>query len=1216
MIILLKLLNSWIQTLKNIIYYGFDKVGKGWYNIHENNIEVYLTSKLQKFMTTVKFIMQDSTRYLVLNSLYDYINFFALPMKYDINVVDTNLIKTNKKEVKEEIKIDPKYDVRANFHGSNIKTNRKNNNNNEADNNNMETESTEENQQEDEGNNKNKKKKPLFYLDIQYKDDTICYSIELEKIEQTILYIFNKTISCVENIPQLEPLVLKNISFAVKPVIEKVHDKEQIIKKIKALLVRNVDKLIEPLRDYLKLYDKYLPLLRLTQQEFIDEYSKRSEFLIEDIEKDYLRYNKEWSEIDSKVPSSIQIGIFHVSCDQIKNAMKKDKAKMVMSLFAEDTGNLASSIIQSFMDIQRKLKTKPISVEELMEIREYMKTVPDLVKEQQVRIQTMQYKYEFLDKYRYSISNEDFKSRWNALAWPSKINEILDESVLTHNLEELEFKKNLAMDQELFKEKLSQIASMVAEYANIYDIGKITEIITDVHKVSLELKECQANVLLFNSRENLLGLEVTNYEEVLTLASDFEPYKNLWITINEWLKYKSQWLDGPFDELDPVEVEKNWNDEWKVIVKSVKTFKSNNNILEVANKIKNEIFEFKPYIPLIQAFRNPGLRDRHWEQISKELGTELNPNTFSSLNDLIKMNVHENLNKISSICDVAGKEYSIQASLDKMMSEWENQNLEISVYKDTGTYIMKISDELLHQLEDHIVLTQSMMFSPYKDPFIEQLTNWETKIKTTQAVLDEWMACQRSWLYLEPIFSSKDIVEQLPLESKRFQTMDRTWRKILYQANVQPEVIPCCSDQKILTSFTECNKLLDLVSKGLSSYLEKKRRAFPRFFFLSDDELLQILSQTKDPRAVQPHLRKCFENIAKLDFEDNNLITAMYSAEGERIPLAKPFIPEGNVEVWLTKVQNLMKLSIKEEIIKGLESYPAVERSQWVQEHPGQVVISVSQTFFTSEVTEAITNGYDSMKNYFNKQLDQLQSLVALVRGELPYITRSIIGDLIVIDVHARDIMKKLIESEVSSINDFEWMSQLRYYWEEDDLMIRIVNAEFTYGYEYLGNTGRLVITPLTDRCYLTLCGAMHLYMGGAPAGPAGTGKTETVKDLAKALAKQCVVFNCSDQLDYLAMEKFFKGLASAGAWACFDEFNRIDIEVLSVIAQQVMSIQKAAASHLETFIFEGTELSLDPTNAIFITMNPGYAGRTELPDNLKALFRPVVSFLFLILFI
>ena len=171
--------------------------------------------------------------------------------------------------------------------------------------------------------------------------------------------------------------------------------------------------------------------------------------------------------------------------------------------------------------------------------------------------------------------------------------------------------------------------------------------------------------------------------------------------------------------------------------------------------------------------------------------------------------------------------------------------------------------------------------------------------------------------------------------------------------------------------------------------------------------------------------------------------------------------------------------------------------------------------------------------------------------------------------------------------------------------MLYICDALFRYSFEYLGAAGRLVITPLTDRIYITATQSAHLILGCAPQGPAGTGKTESTKDLSAQLGKTVYVFNCGPEMDYLTMRDIFKGLASSGSWGCFDEFNRLIAEVLSVCTIQWKSVLDGMRAGGDYFRFDGIETYLHPDGCCsFITMNPGYLGRQELPESLKVLFR------------
>ena len=803
--------------------------------------------------------------------------------------------------------------------------------------------------------------------------------------------------------------------------------------------------------------------------------------------------------------------------------------------------------------------------------------------------------------------------------------------------DESRYKQEMKNEQDAFMDQLSSLEMRVGHLGSVTKMDNIEHVCSEAQLLLDALRQAEKDAAVFNSRESLMQQPITDYSRIRKILESFDPFYQFWTFAASWRRQYHSWVNDSWTKLDPEVVEREVSNCFKTMFKVGRTFaqKGGPGMHEYAHNaesIRQEVEAFKKYVPLVAALRNPGMRERHWDQLSKDLDIDLHPDDSFSLQAADKMNLLDSIEIITKVSDVAGKEYSIETALNKMQREWESQMLQVLDYRETGTFVIKVEDQTTQQLDDHIVMTQSMSFSPYKKPFEQRIIDWEKQLSLVSEMLDAWLALQRAWMYLEPIFSSEDIQHQLPVEAKKFTQVgsriagasrrrkkhfrcawslnptgfalqvDRLWRKTLAVAKASPHVLTVCSSIKLLEQFQDSNKQLESVQKGLADYLETKRLAFARFFFLSNDELLQILSQTKNPLAVQPHLRKCFEAIESLDFAPNLEISAMNSKEKEKVPFDKPMMPEGNVEQWLGEVERRMKASVRQQIALSIEDYAKSKRTEWVRRWPAMVVLAVSGIFWSKGVEDAI-NASD-IQGFLDKSTSDLMDLTDLVRGKLSAQDQEKLGALITIDVHARDVVQVLKDSGVSAVTDFEWVSNLRYYWR-DDVFTEMVQACIPYGYEYLGNTPRLVITPLTDRCYMTLMSAMHLNLGGAPAGPAGTGKTETTKDLAKALAKQCVVFNCSDGLDYIAMGKFFKGLASAGAWACFDEFNRIDLEVLSVVAQQILTIQLAIQAKVKRFIFEETEIELNFACSVYITMNPGYAGRSELPDNLKALFRP-----------
>ncbi|KAL7704965.1 dynein heavy chain cytosolic putative [Lotmaria passim] len=769
------------------------------------------------------------------------------------------------------------------------------------------------------------------------------------------------------------------------------------------------------------------------------------------------------------------------------------------------------------------------------------------------------------------------------------------------------------------------------ESANEVDSPAL-EKLEDVHSM---LSVMRRDAKQLDSFALILDVEPFDWSEIAVAEDDLRNYVELWNIHREAAQLRNLLDSKAVESLNGQDLENS------IVSLFQRAFKAQRSTPgTTAERLVEFLAVEKAKLPTYVELCNPALTEEHWAELFK--GASIPPlpparRTLRALERTGLMN-EENAAMLRAVVSRAVGVYELDRQLAKLEQYWASHAFTVVPYAGrSNAFVVDAIDETLETLEEQQITVQTCLSSKYVATVQPKLVEWEAKLNLIHSVLEEWVCAQKAWVYLEFIFTSDDIKRQLPDESLLFTSADRFFGSLMRRCVEDPRMAPLCldADGRTLKKLQKCTHQLECIQKKIDDYLETKRVAFPRFYFLSNDELLSILSDSRNPLAVQPHLQKCFDNIKSLVFADAKTIVAMRSSEGEEVAFTNPVKVIGNVESWLNDVEQAMRTTLADRLALCLRTYSPAKRTTWVFDHPAQCVTTVDQIVWTSDVEGVIAGTGDGSASawmqYQARFSAQLLETVELVKRPLTALQRTVVCNLIVVGVHCRDVCAELAcagcevhaqqpTSQVcSSVLDFGWQKQLRFYYSgtpagasasggnsNADCVVRHGAAELPYGYEYLGNQARLVITPLTERAFLTCTAALHMQKGAAPQGPAGTGKTESVKDLGKALARTVVVFNCSDGLDYRMMSQMFAGLAQAGAWACFDEFNRIDLEVLSVIAQQMLDITTAITQKQTSIDFEGHRIKLHPNFGVFVTMNPGYAGRTELPDNLKALFRPV----------
>ena len=670
--------------------------------------------------------------------------------------------------------------------------------------------------------------------------------------------------------------------------------------------------------------------------------------------------------------------------------------------------------------------------------------------------------------------------------------------------------------------------------------------------------------------------------------------------------------------------------------------------------ILEKLDEYKRVMPHLKYMSGYGWEGIHWNMLFSMLSMPSRGIDAVTLDTLTLRHFLErtaqviaHAEDIRELCRQAEGEAVVRDALSQLKVWRLERTFTLVQHASQGskrtTALIKVWNEIVTEVGDNQSLVQSLQDSPYYSNFRDEVRAWDARLARLSDRLAQLNNIQRKWVYLEPIFSRG----ALPHEQLRFERVDEDFRAIMAGIEQNPNVIALAEESAQLDRLEALNAELDVCQRALSDFLEEKRREFSRFYFIGDEDLLEILGQSRSARVIQTHLKKLFAGIFSVRFaggegagaadrgkegeeeEEGSAdtvtdITDMCSANGERVRLMEPLrTGDVSVEAWLRDLEVAMKATLADSLVSSLRG-----DSLNIEKYPGQVLCLSEMISFTSDCERAIqNNAVVDLQRKIRAKLAQYTSSASGrgVRGVASLKLRNLILDLI----HMSDIVQQLQERRCEGVEDWTWFKQMRYYHARSpgassqssssskarparpraECSVVMAGSSFEYTYEYLGNTPKLVYTPLTDKCYLTLTQGMNLGYGGNPYGPAGTGKTESVKALGQCLGRQVLVFNCDEQFDYRSMGRIFVGLVQCGAWGCFDEFNRLEEDVLSAVSSQIQVIQDCLKLGRDTLSLVGRQVKINGSSAIFVTMNPagkGYGGRSKLPDNLKQLFRSV----------
>lgn len=316
--------------------------------------------------------------------------------------------------------------------------------------------------------------------------------------------------------------------------------------------------------------------------------------------------------------------------------------------------------------------------------------------------------------------------------------------------------------------------------------------------------------------ERLFGLPIRTYPRMDQIRRELNLLQKLYRLYDRVLNKTSSYNEIFWIDVKVESISNELQDFQNACLKLPKALKE----YPAYENLRTTLAEFNELIPLLEMMTHPAMRPRHWSQLDVVTGYTFKVAMEGCLfRNILEAPLLQHREDVEDICISAIKERDVENKLGGIKAEWGSQIFKLATFKNRGELLLRgdHTTEIISILEDSLMVLGSLMSNRYNTPFRKAIQTMLTNLSNVNEIIEQWLAVQNLWIYLEAVFVGGDIARQLPAETRRFSNVDKSWQRIMQRAREIPNVLECCvSDELLNQLLPHCLEQLELCQKSLS----------------------------------------------------------------------------------------------------------------------------------------------------------------------------------------------------------------------------------------------------------------------------------------------------------------------------------------------------------------------------------------------------------------